>query len=47
LAREIGAKYYECSAMQKINVDAVIEAATKAAVAGNMRRLHKRLCTIL
>ncbi|KAI8375828.1 Rho type small GTPase [Blakeslea trispora] len=47
LAREIGAKYYECSAMHKINVDEVIEAATKAAVAGNMKRLHKKLCKIL
>ncbi|CAO3616895.1 unnamed protein product [Mucor hiemalis] len=47
LANKIGARYYECSAMQNINVDEVIEAATKAAVAGNMKRLHKRLCTIL
>lgn len=47
LANKIGARYYECSAMQNINVDEVIEAATKAAVAGNMKRLHKKLCTIL
>ncbi|KAI9481365.1 MAG: signal transducer [Benjaminiella poitrasii] len=47
LAKEIGAKYYECSAMKKINVDEVIEAATRAAVAGSMRKLHKRLCKIL
>ncbi|KAG0952264.1 hypothetical protein G6F29_007249 [Rhizopus arrhizus] len=47
LAKEIGASYYECSAMQNINVDLVIEAATRAAVAGSMKKLHKRFCKIL
>ncbi|KAI9273742.1 small GTPase-binding protein [Sporodiniella umbellata] len=47
LARDIGASYYECSAKQKINVDLVIEAATRAAVSGNIKKLHKRFCKIL
>jgi Ras family protein A len=33
--------------MQNINVDLVIEAATRAAVAGSMKKLHKRFCKIL
>ncbi|KAI8976055.1 Rho type small GTPase [Pilobolus umbonatus] len=47
LAREIGSKYYECSAMQTRNIDEVIESATKAALVGNTRKLHRRLCKIL
>ncbi|KAI8885421.1 small GTPase-binding protein [Backusella circina FSU 941] len=47
LAKEIGAKYYECSALYNTKVDEVIAAATKAALAGNMRNLHKRFCRIL
>ncbi|GAB5593558.1 RHO4 protein [Umbelopsis nana] len=47
LGREIGAKYYECSAMENTNVTEVIQAATRAATTGNMRRLQKKICTLL
>ncbi|KAI8638756.1 small GTPase superfamily [Parasitella parasitica] len=47
LARKIGAKYHECSAKTNSDVDTVIEAATKEALNGNRKRLHKKLCTIL
>ncbi|KAI9279905.1 Rho1 GTPase [Umbelopsis sp. AD052] len=45
LAREIGAKYFECSAMEKINVNGVIESATLEAM--KPRGLTKKLCSIL
>ena len=45
MAREIGAKYFECSAMEKINVNGVIEAATLEAM--KPRGLTKKLCSIL
>ncbi|CEI94186.1 Putative Rho family, other [Rhizopus microsporus] len=47
MAKEIGADYYECSAMKNINVDLVIEAATKAAVTGSIKKLHRKFCKIL
>ncbi|KAI8393728.1 signal transducer [Radiomyces spectabilis] len=47
LAREIGAKYYECSAKLNRYVDDVIIAATKSAMSGGILRLHKKLCKIL
>ncbi|KAL1927775.1 hypothetical protein VTP01DRAFT_3596 [Rhizomucor pusillus] len=46
LAREIGAKYYECSAMRNQYVSEVIEAATKSAMSGGMMRLQK-ICRML
>ncbi|CAM0136815.1 unnamed protein product [Umbelopsis sp. WA50703] len=47
LGREIGAKYFECSAMENTNVSETIQAATRAAMTGNMRRLQKKICTLL
>jgi hypothetical protein len=47
LGREIGAKYYECSAVENTNVTEVIQAATRAAMTGNMRRLQKKICNLL
>ncbi|ORY96499.1 P-loop containing nucleoside triphosphate hydrolase protein [Syncephalastrum racemosum] len=47
LAKEIGAKYYECSAKNNQNVHEVISAATKIAMTGGIMRLQKRLCTLL
>ncbi|GAB5592491.1 hypothetical protein Unana1_07391 [Umbelopsis nana] len=45
LAREIGAKYFECSAKENINVNGVIHAATLEAL--KPRGLTKKLCKIL
>lgn len=47
LAKEIGAKYHECSAMLNKNVNEVIEAATRAAMSGGIMKLQKKLCTLL
>ncbi|KAI9317769.1 small GTPase-binding protein [Dichotomocladium elegans] len=47
LGREINARYYECSAMLNQNVNEVIEAAIRSAMAGGIMKLQKKLCTIL
>ncbi|KAI7860458.1 small GTPase-binding protein, partial [Circinella umbellata] len=47
LAKEISARYYECSAMRNQYVSDVIEAATRTAMSGGMMRLQKKLCKIL
>ncbi|KAG0184697.1 hypothetical protein DFQ28_010702, partial [Apophysomyces sp. BC1034] len=47
LGREIGAKYYECSAKLNQNVDEVITSATKLAVSGGIMRLQKKFCKML
>ncbi|KAI8073993.1 GTP-binding protein rho1 [Gongronella butleri] len=48
LGREIGAKYYECSARRNENVNEVITAATRTAMNnGLMGGLHKKICAIL
>ncbi|KAG2226316.1 hypothetical protein INT45_005988 [Circinella minor] len=43
LAKEISARYYECSAMRNQYVSDVIEAATRTAMSGGMMRLQKKL----
>ncbi|CAO3666504.1 unnamed protein product [Umbelopsis vinacea] len=45
LARDIGAKYFECSAKENINVNGVIHAATLEAL--KPRGLTKKFCSIL
>ncbi|KAI8144482.1 small GTPase-binding protein [Fennellomyces sp. T-0311] len=47
LAKEIGAKYYECSAMRNQYVSEVIEAATRTAMSSGIMRLQKKLCRML
>ncbi|OZJ01677.1 hypothetical protein BZG36_05392 [Bifiguratus adelaidae] len=43
LAREIGAKYYECSAKAEYNVKEVIEAAVRASMSSSLKRITKNL----
>ncbi|CAO3586398.1 unnamed protein product [Absidia cylindrospora] len=47
LGREIGAKYYECSAKQNQNVTEVISAATRSAMSGGIKHLHRKYCKVL
>ncbi|RUS12829.1 P-loop containing nucleoside triphosphate hydrolase protein [Endogone sp. FLAS-F59071] len=47
LARDIGARYHECSAKDYIGVDEVITAATKEAMSGGIGRLRRKLCKLL
>ncbi|KAI9270406.1 small GTPase-binding protein [Phascolomyces articulosus] len=47
LAKEIGARYYECSAKRNQYVKEVIEAATRTAMSGGIMRLQKKLCRLL
>ncbi|CAO3598277.1 small GTPase-binding protein [Absidia repens] len=47
LGREIGARYYECSAKENQNVNEVITAATRSAMSGGIMRLHRKFCKVL
>jgi len=46
-AKEIGGKYYECSAKENRGVQEVVLAATKAAMANGITRLRKKICKML
>jgi Ras family protein A len=46
-AKEIGAKYYECSAKENRGVQEVVLAATKSAMSGSINKLRKKFCVVL
>ncbi|KAG0169381.1 Rho GTPase [Apophysomyces sp. BC1015] len=47
VAKEIGAKYCECSAMQNWYVDDVIAIATKEAMTSGVVRFQRKFCKVL
>jgi hypothetical protein len=47
MAKEIGAKYGECSAKENINVKDVIRLAAQMAVKPNQKLLRRLQCNIL